>query len=56
VYAAVGMNITQDIPDPVSGAITSSLKVSVLSGATGYVGFANQVYNGVPVLATHASG
>ncbi|RAH78090.1 glycoside hydrolase [Aspergillus japonicus CBS 114.51] len=52
-YAAVGnVNITQDTSSPVSSAITSSLKVTVPSGATGYVGFANTGYNGVPVLDT----
>lgn len=52
-YAAVGnVNISQDTSNPLSTAITSSLKVSVPSGTTGYVGFANTGYNGVPVLET----
>ncbi|RAL06952.1 glycoside hydrolase, partial [Aspergillus homomorphus CBS 101889] len=52
-YAAVGnVSIAQDNSNPVSSAITSSLKVTVPSGATGFVGFANTGYNGVPVLAT----
>ncbi|CRG87864.1 alpha-L-arabinofuranosidase [Talaromyces islandicus] len=52
-YTAVGnVNLTQDSASPVSSAITSSLKVSVPSGLTGYVGFANTGYNGVPVVAT----
>lgn len=52
-YAAVGnVNISQDTSNPLSTAVTSSLKVSVPSGTTGYVGFANTGYNGVPVLGT----
>lgn len=50
-YSAVGdVTISQDTSEPLSSAITSSLKVSVPSGATGYVGFANEGYDGVPVL------
>jgi len=49
-YAAVGgTTLTQDTANPLSSAITSSLKVSVPSGTTGQVGFSNSGYNGVPV-------
>ncbi|KAJ5708236.1 hypothetical protein N7488_008037 [Penicillium malachiteum] len=49
-YAPIGsVNISQDTFKPVSDAITSSLRVSVASNATEYVGFANTGYNGVPV-------
>ncbi|OKL61374.1 putative alpha-L-arabinofuranosidase A [Talaromyces atroroseus] len=56
-YAAVGnVTLSQDTSNPLSSAITSSLKVSVPSGATGFMGFANTGYNGVPVLkATYAN-
>nr|QEI10540.1 GH51 alpha-L-arabinofuranosidase [Evansstolkia leycettana] len=52
-YAAVGnVTLSQDTSNPLSSAITSSLKVSVPPGTTGYVGFANTGYAGVPVVAT----
>ncbi|GAT21099.1 LOW QUALITY PROTEIN: alpha-L-arabinofuranosidase E [Aspergillus luchuensis] len=52
-YSAVGnVTISQDTANPLSSAITSTLKVAVPSGATGYVGFANEGYEGVPVLGT----
>ncbi|KAL7650490.1 hypothetical protein ACMYSQ_010272 [Aspergillus niger] len=52
-YSAVGnVTISQDTANPLSSAITSTLKVAVPSGATGYVGFANEGYDGVPVLGT----
>lgn len=38
-----------DSTTPLSTAITSSLKVTVPSGATGQVGFSNEGYSGVPV-------
>jgi alpha-N-arabinofuranosidase len=51
-YAAVGgTTLTRDTANPLSSAITSSLKVSVPSGTTGFVGFSNAGYNGVPVTA-----
>ena len=43
------VNITQDSSTPLSDAIKSSLKVEVLTGTTGKVGFLNHGYNGVPV-------
>lgn len=50
-YAPVGdVQIAQDPSNPVSWAITSSLKVSVPPGATEYVGFANTGYLGIPVI------
>ncbi|TQB75004.1 hypothetical protein MPDQ_003800 [Monascus purpureus] len=52
-YKAVGdTSLSQDTSNPLSSAITSSLKVSAPSNATGSVGFANTGYAGVPVLAT----
>ena len=49
-YAAVGSAIiTQDTANPLSSAITSSLKVAVASGTTSQVGFSNAGYSGVPV-------
>jgi alpha-N-arabinofuranosidase len=49
-YAAVGgVNITQDSANPLTTAITSSLKVTVPSGTSGQVGFSNSGYSGVPV-------
>jgi alpha-N-arabinofuranosidase len=51
-YAAVGgTTLTQDTSNPLTSAITSSLKVSVPSGTTGQVGFSNAGYSGVPVNA-----
>ena len=48
-YKAIGdVDISRDTDHPVSHAITSSLQVSV-SDATGFVGFANTGYGGVPV-------
>ncbi|KAI5297176.1 hypothetical protein KEM55_005045 [Ascosphaera atra] len=50
-YAAVGgTQISRDTDNPLTKAIKSTLKVSVPSSAKGFVGFANQGYNGVPVL------
>jgi hypothetical protein len=46
------VTISQDTSNPLSTAITSSLKVTVPSATTGYVGFSNYGYNGVPVLDT----
>ena len=56
-YAAVGgTTITRDTANPLTSAITSSLKVAVPAGTTGYVGFSNSGYNGVPVnLDTYAN-
>lgn len=52
-YAAVGnVTLAQDTSNPLSAAITSTLEVSVPSGATGSVGFANTGYDGVPTLDT----
>ena len=52
-YKAVGgVTISQDTSNPLSSAINSSLKVSVPSGTTGWVGFANTGYLGVPVIET----
>ncbi|RAH46245.1 alpha-N-arabinofuranosidase A [Aspergillus brunneoviolaceus CBS 621.78] len=53
-YKPIGQaEIMQDYLYPVSGAITSSLQVSVpASGATGLVGFANTGYKGIPVVST----
>ncbi|KXG53792.1 Glycoside hydrolase, superfamily [Penicillium griseofulvum] len=49
-YAPVGdVIMSQDTSKPVSKAITSSLNVAVPDGATGYVGFANTGYNGIPI-------
>lgn len=49
-YGTVGnVTIEHDMFSPVSSAITSSLKVTVPSGTTGYVGFSNAGYQGVPV-------
>lgn len=51
-YSAVGgANISVDTDNPLSTAITSSLKVTVPSGTTGQVGFQNAGYLGVPVNA-----
>ncbi|RAL08865.1 alpha-N-arabinofuranosidase A [Aspergillus homomorphus CBS 101889] len=50
-YKPIGQaEIMQDYLYPVSGAITSSLQVSVENGATGRVGFANTGYKGIPVI------
>ncbi|KAI5296449.1 hypothetical protein KEM52_002408 [Ascosphaera acerosa] len=50
-YSALnGTQISLDSEQPLTDAITSTLKVAVSSGAEGYVGFANEGYNGVPVL------
>lgn len=50
-YAPIGdVDIDQDTDNPVSKAITSSLRLSVPEGETAFVGFANQGYNGVPVM------
>ncbi|PLB35240.1 alpha-N-arabinofuranosidase A [Aspergillus candidus] len=50
-YAPIGdVDIDQDSDNPVSEAITSSLRLSVPEGETAFVGFANQGYNGVPVM------
>ncbi|KAJ5675663.1 Glycoside hydrolase superfamily [Penicillium macrosclerotiorum] len=50
-YAPVGdVEISQDSTEPVSDAIQSSLKINVSANPTGYVGFANTGYNGVPVM------
>ncbi|KAF8860525.1 glycoside hydrolase family 51 protein [Acephala macrosclerotiorum] len=56
-YGSVGgTTITRDTSTPLTSAITSSLEVSVPSGTTGYVGFSNAGYNGVPVnLDTYAN-
>ena len=53
-YKVIGdASISHDASTPLSSAITSSLKVSVPSNATGSSGgFANTGYGGVPVLAT----
>jgi alpha-L-arabinofuranosidase len=49
-YAAVGdVTLSVDSANPLTTAITSSLKVSVPSGTTGQVGFSNSGYLGVPV-------
>ncbi|TAQ87645.1 hypothetical protein B7494_g4034 [Chlorociboria aeruginascens] len=49
-YAAIGAaTLTVDTTNPLTSAITSSLKVSVPSGTTGQVGFSNSGYSGVPV-------
>lgn len=49
-YNAIGeVDISRDTDTPVSNAITSSLKISVRDAASGYVGFANNGYGGVPV-------
>lgn len=50
-YKAIGgTDISRDADHPVSDAITSSLQVSVSSDASGFVGFANTGYAGVPVM------
>ncbi|KKK14377.1 hypothetical protein ARAM_000093 [Aspergillus rambellii] len=56
-YNPIGaVEIMQDSLSPVTDAIRSSLAVSPQSNATGYVGFANTGYNGVPVTnATYRS-
>ena len=46
-----GVTLSVDTANPLSTAITSSLKVSVPSGTTGQVGFSNSGYLGVPVNA-----
>ncbi|KAJ5998864.1 glycoside hydrolase [Penicillium sp. IBT 35674x] len=51
-YAVGNVSISQDTSNPLSTAIASSLKVTVPSGTTGYVGFSNYGYDGVPVLDT----
>lgn len=43
------MELAVDTANPLSTAITSSLKVSVPSGTTGKVGFLNEGYWGIPV-------
>lgn len=49
-YTSVGaVDISRDTDTPVSHAITSSLKVSMRDDASGFVGFANNGYGGVPV-------
>ncbi|KAJ3103306.1 hypothetical protein HK100_004229 [Physocladia obscura] len=52
-YAAVGSgaSISIDTSTALSSAIKSTLKVSVVAGTTGYVGFSNEGYLGVPVNA-----
>ncbi|KAJ4389575.1 hypothetical protein N0V93_007046 [Gnomoniopsis smithogilvyi] len=51
-YSAVGAaNLSVDTDNPLSTAITRSLKVSVPTGTTGQVGFSNAGYLGVPVNA-----
>ncbi|KAK3937686.1 glycoside hydrolase superfamily [Diplogelasinospora grovesii] len=52
-YSSVGSGVTLsvDTANPLSTAITRSLKVTVASGTTGQVGFANAGYLGVPVNA-----
>lgn len=51
-YAAVGaVTLSQDKTEPLTSAITSSLKISTQANATGQVGFSNSGYNGVPVNA-----
>lgn len=50
-YTRVGhVDISRDSSKPVSKAIHSSIKVSVPKDTTGYVGFANTGYKGVPVM------
>ncbi|PWY70828.1 glycoside hydrolase [Aspergillus sclerotioniger CBS 115572] len=50
-YKAIGdVDLMQDMRNPVSSAITSSLQVSLQPGAKGFVGFANTGYDGVPVM------
>ncbi|PYH49367.1 glycoside hydrolase [Aspergillus saccharolyticus JOP 1030-1] len=52
-YKPIGpAEIMQDYLYPVSEAITSSLQVSVTTGATGWAGFANTGYKGIPVVNT----
>ncbi|KAJ5408957.1 hypothetical protein N7509_002840 [Penicillium cosmopolitanum] len=49
-YAPVSnVTISRDTSKPVSEAIKSSLRVDVPKNSTGYFGFANTGYNGVPV-------
>ncbi|KAJ3206431.1 hypothetical protein HDU82_004519 [Entophlyctis luteolus] len=52
-YAAVGSGVTLSVDSstPLSSAITHTLQVSVASGTTGFVGFSNEGYLGVPVNA-----
>ncbi len=51
-YAAVGgASLSVDTANPLSTAITKSLKVSIPPGTTGQVGFSNSGYVGVPVNA-----
>lgn len=51
-YKAVGdVSLSRDTSNPLSSAITSSLKVTIPADTTGYVGFANTGYLGVPVQA-----
>jgi alpha-N-arabinofuranosidase len=56
-YAAVGgTTIARDTTIPLYTAITSSLKITVPSGSTSYVGFSNSGYGGVEVnLDTYAN-
>ncbi|PWY87393.1 alpha-L-arabinofuranosidase [Aspergillus heteromorphus CBS 117.55] len=52
-YESIGdVTIAQDMDHPVSDAIHSSLQVAVNANATGFVGFANTGYDGVPVMKT----
>lgn len=44
-------HLPSDFSNPLTSAITSSLKVSVPSGTIGQVGFSNSGYGGVPVNA-----
>lgn len=49
-YTPIGnVTISRDSSKPVSEAIKSSLRVDVPQNSTGYLGFANTGYNGVPV-------
>lgn len=51
-YSAVGSaELSVDTDNPLSTAITRSLKVAIASGTTGQVGFSNSGYLGVPVNA-----
>lgn len=45
------MTLSVDAENPLSRAITNSLKVEVPAGLTGQVGFSNAGYLGVPVNA-----
>ncbi|KAA8641470.1 uncharacterized protein ATNIH1004_001935 [Aspergillus tanneri] len=50
-YSAVGdVEISQDMLNPLSDAITSTLQVQVMPWETGFAGFVNKGYNGVPVM------